>query len=63
MAVVLSSIKQPSTEDVKVFVNIAKTEGLTFFSDTCVRMVESETPLTSRVSQDFGATRQIPPDV
>jgi len=38
MADVLSSIKEPSVDDVKAFVNVAKTEGLTFFSDTCVRV-------------------------
>jgi len=37
MVTILSSIKEPSLDDVKVFVNIAKTEGLTFFSDTCVQ--------------------------
>ena len=37
MIVTLSSIKKPSVNDVKVFVNVAKMEGLAFFSDTCMQ--------------------------
>lgn len=40
MVAALSSIKKPSVDDVKVFVNIAKTEGLAFFSDTYVKSDE-----------------------
>ena len=63
MVAVLSSIKKPSVEDVKVFVNIAKTEGLAFFSDTCVQVDESETRLTRRVFQDFEASDPVSPYV
>ena len=46
MIATLSSIKKPSVNDVKVFVNVAKTEGLTFFSDTCVQADQSRARLT-----------------
>lgn len=36
MVAALSSITEPRVDDVKAFVSIAKTEGLTFFSDVCV---------------------------
>lgn len=49
MTSALSSIKKPSVDDVKVFVNIAKTEGLTFFSNTCVRVDGLKTRLILRL--------------
>ncbi|KAF9646265.1 hypothetical protein BDM02DRAFT_3271099 [Thelephora ganbajun] len=39
MAEALSSITKPSVDDVKAFVSIAKTEGLTFFSNTILEQV------------------------
>ena len=50
MAATLSSIKKPSVDDVNVFVKIAKTEGLTFFSDTYVQAGGSKTRLTYLIS-------------
>lgn len=46
MGAALSSIQKPSVNDVKVFANVAKTEGLTFFSDTCVQANELYARLT-----------------
>jgi len=49
MIATLSSIKEPSVEDVKAFAGIAKTEGLAFFSDTCVQAGGMETWLTRHI--------------
>lgn len=46
-AVVLSSIKQaPDPYDVRMFVNTAESEGLLFFSNTCVRVGGRNVQLT-----------------
>jgi len=49
MVATLLSMKEPSVEDVKAFVGIAKTDGLAFFSDTCVQAGGMETWLTRHI--------------
>ena len=47
MTAVLSAIKQPPTvNDVQIFVGIAESEGLLFFSETCVLPDEQNISLT-----------------